>query len=160
VEIEAAGDGEHPVGLTETRLEECQVIVERVREASIGRQPLGAVATTAEPGPVTGVVAHGPEALSTLNAASIEGRVDIDEVDGRVREGAQDVETLTMNHSVRHGGTLPRVVRPGRPETTPGRRSDDQVHVVVHVKVLVQVNVEVNVSGTMLPRRRRVGNAL
>ena len=115
VEVQAAAGGEQAVGLGQARLEEGQVIVEQVGVAA--RAELDRpVAAPGEAGPVPGAVL-GPYSLdlgARLAPARVEGRVDVDEVDGMGRKRLENRKVIAKEYGVGgHGDILLGVGRKG-----------------------------------------------
>ena len=103
VEEERAGGGEDAVGFDEAGAEEAEVVVEGVGVVGAAGLRLGAVAVAAEAGAVAGIVADGLHAGALLGGAGVEGRVDVDELDAGVGEGAEGGEVFAVEDAV-HGG--------------------------------------------------------
>ena len=120
VEEERARAGEHPVGLLKARREEGQVVAEVIGIAG-GAERGRSVAPTLEAGPVA---LRGPapscSATRFLLPASIEGRIDIDQVDAAVAQRAQELE-IVVEDDAQHGAAPSRMAARPRCERWPPR---------------------------------------
>ena len=91
------------MGFGEPRAEEAEVVGESVGVVvGGGVEFFGAVAMATEAGAVAGVVTDGAEAGTLLGGPGVEGRVDVDELDGGVGEGAERGEVFGFDDAV-HG---------------------------------------------------------
>src|SRR5262249_13351137 len=108
VEVEATVVLENAMRLTEARLEESEVIIERVGESFIPRDALRSIPLSFEARAIAlRVVANGAKTIATLRASRVERRVDVDEIDAAIRKRPQRVEAVGMNDSVCHDPDLP-----------------------------------------------------
>jgi hypothetical protein len=101
VKVQAAGLSEEAMGLAKSRLEEREVVFERVGEARVFGEALGAVTASRESLAIAAaLVAHRPHPQALLDLAGVEGWIDVDEIDRRIRKGAQHLEALAVNDPV------------------------------------------------------------
>ena len=102
VEVERAGPLEDPARLDDARLEEGHVVVERVGE---GARPdaRGGVAHPLEAGAVARLGPDGAELVPALRLSGVEGRIDVHEIDGRVRQRTEDAQVVAEDHARGHG---------------------------------------------------------
>jgi len=85
------------------RGEEAEKVVEAVAVAGasgLGGEYVGAVAVAAEADAVAGFVADGFHLRSELALASVEGGIDVDELDGVCVHGLQNVEVVPLHNTV------------------------------------------------------------
>ena len=85
---------EQAVGLDQARFEEGQVIVKDIGVA-FGADLDGLIALPAEAGAVAVLAAFGADLRARLGLAGVEGRIDVDQVDGCGGQGLQDGEVVT-----------------------------------------------------------------
>lgn len=97
MEEERAGWGEDAMGFDDARLEEADVVVEGVGVGDGGGKGFCAVTVAAESGAVSGDVADGFHLDALLGGASVEGRIDVDELHAGVGESAQSGEVFAMD---------------------------------------------------------------
>ena len=109
MEIQAAGGFEQAVSLSEARFEEGQVIVIDIGVA-FGTDLDGFIAPPAEAGTVTVGVAFGADLGARLGFAGVEGRIDVDQVNGFGGQGLQDGEVVTKVDCVGHGMILTGII--------------------------------------------------
>lgn len=86
--------------LAEARLEEREVVVERVGVRRNVADLLGAVTPPAEARAIAVVVADRLEARALLDPPRVERGIDVDEIDRSVRKLTQDVEALGLDDAV------------------------------------------------------------
>ena len=84
---------QQPPRVLEARAQEGEVVVEAVAVGATGEHA-GAVAPAAEPGALAGRVADHAQRPSHLRLARVERRVDVDQLEGAVRERRQQREIL------------------------------------------------------------------
>src|SRR5262249_21300413 len=102
VEVEASRRRENTVRFAQPGLEEREIVVEAVSEPFVGREPLRPIATPCEAVGVAARIAHGLEAVTSLDATGIERGIEIDEIDRRVRQRPNDLETLAVDDAALH----------------------------------------------------------
>ena len=93
VQEEGARGREQAVPLDQARLQERPVVVEGIFEGRVSDHG-GAVAAAPETDPVTVGGRRGPEPRSRLLPAGVEGRIDVDEVEGFVGEVPKDGQVV------------------------------------------------------------------
>src|SRR4051794_3979738 len=99
VDVERAVRGEEAPRLGELGHEERGVVVEGVVELQ-GALRFGLVAPAGEPDPVAALVGDDAQALAPLRVPRVEGRVDVDHVEGAAGQARQDVGAVALDQEV------------------------------------------------------------
>jgi hypothetical protein len=84
----------------DTRLEKAEVVLEAVDEARIPRDAFRSVTTSTEPFAIAVIVTNGSQAIPALDLPRVEGRIDVDEIDGSVWHFREHVEALSVDHPI------------------------------------------------------------
>ena len=81
VDEERTGGCENAMGFDEARTKEADVVVEYVGVERCGGKFFGAIAVASESSAVAGIIADGADAGALLGGASVEWRINVDELD-------------------------------------------------------------------------------
>ena len=103
VEEERAGRGEDAVSFDHAGAEEAEEVLEPVAVAgapSLVGEDLGAVALAAEADAVAGCVTDGLHLGAALAFAGVEGRIDVDQLDGLVCHLLKDFEVVAVDDPI------------------------------------------------------------
>ncbi len=113
VEVEGALAGEQPVGLLQTRCEKREVVIEGVPVGGLGEQARP-VAPALKAAPLALIVSGGGDGATCAGAPGVERRVDVDQLEGPVREGGEQLEVLAeedLDRAPRQGVARPSQAR-------------------------------------------------
>ncbi len=96
---------EQTVGFIQTGFEERQVVIIDIG-VPLGTDLDGLIAPAAKAGAVTVLAALCADLCARLGFAGVERRVDVDQVDGSIRQGLQEGQVVTKVDTVGHGRIL------------------------------------------------------
>ena len=97
VHEQAALRRQQPLRFAQARLEEAEVVVERVGVAARG-EPLGAIALALESGAVAVGIARRCQRGPPLDPPGVERRVDVDQLERPVGKAAQNLDIVAQMH--------------------------------------------------------------